>query len=79
MHVAFPVAIGMLANQLVTPTSEFRHYMGATLALPETKANSVVSVPLVRSLPPRKATAVKMSCELFPNNCNSSPSTVPWK
>ena len=53
-----------------------RHFMGKTISLPKTKSTSVVSVPLVTSLPRRKATAPKMSCELSPSKCNSTLSTV---
>ena len=56
-----------------------RHFSGATLALSKTKANSVVPVLLVKSLPRRKATPPKVSCELSPNICNSIPSTGSWK
>ena len=56
-----------------------RHFRGATLVLSKTKANTVVPVLLVRSLPRIKATPPKVSCELSPNICNSIPSTDSWK
>ena len=54
-------------------------FIGATRALPKTKAISVeLSSPLM-TLPLRKATALKTSCELSLNICNSRRSTFCWK
>ena len=55
------------------------HFMGSTLALLRTKANSVVSVPLVTNVLERKPAALKTSSKLSPSKCNSNPSTVSWK
>ena len=54
--------------------------MGATLAFPKTKANSVVDpLSLAVTFARRKNTALDTSCEMSPNKCNSSASIPPTK
>ena len=51
-------------------------FSGATRASPNTKAISVEQLFPVLTFPLRKATALKTSCELSPNMCGSSRSTL---